>query len=244
MTYGERQGIGHRVGGWGELFGDEGSAYWIAAQGLNAFSRMSDGRLPKGPLHALMKKRLEVSGDLDVVSLSSTRGRATAARSPPLANDGLRGRRSRRRAVCPHLSAAVDELVTLIETTRTLIGFTDCRHRAGVLLGRDVLQRRLPEPVRGRTTELPGHIRPSDSPARPGGGRCALRRQAQRPPLSPAAVATPFRPQPDKGDVTMTMTTAPRTRSWIFYAALLICSGACGAHSRPCRRRSTAIPTR
>ena len=52
MTYGERQGVGHRVGGWGELFGDEGSAYWIAAQGLNAFSRMSDGRLPHGPLHA------------------------------------------------------------------------------------------------------------------------------------------------------------------------------------------------
>src|SRR2546422_237741 len=45
MTYGERQGVGHRVGGWGELFGDEGSAYWVAAHGLNAFSRMSDGRL-------------------------------------------------------------------------------------------------------------------------------------------------------------------------------------------------------
>ena len=52
MTYGERQGVGHRVGGWGELFGDEGSAYWIAAAGLNAFCRMSDGRLPRGPLHA------------------------------------------------------------------------------------------------------------------------------------------------------------------------------------------------
>ena len=50
MTYGERHGTGHRVGGWGELFGDEGSAYWIAAQGLNAFSRMSDGRLARGPL--------------------------------------------------------------------------------------------------------------------------------------------------------------------------------------------------
>ena len=60
MTYGERLGTGHRVGGWGELFGDEGSAYWIAAQGLNAFSRMSDGRLARGPLYELMKRRLEI----------------------------------------------------------------------------------------------------------------------------------------------------------------------------------------
>ncbi len=69
MTYGERQGIGHRVGGWGELFGDEGSAYWVATQGLNAFSRMSDGRLTRGPLYTLIKERLQLSGDLDVVSL-------------------------------------------------------------------------------------------------------------------------------------------------------------------------------
>ncbi|MBW8712174.1 MAG: N-acetylglucosamine kinase, partial [Mycobacterium sp.] len=54
MTYGERHGIGRRVGGWGELFGDEGSAYWVATQGLNAFSRMSDGRLTRGPLYELL----------------------------------------------------------------------------------------------------------------------------------------------------------------------------------------------
>ena len=61
MTYGEREGTGHRVGGWGELFGDEGSAYWVATQGLNAFSRMSDGRLARGPLYELMRERLEIS---------------------------------------------------------------------------------------------------------------------------------------------------------------------------------------
>jgi N-acetylglucosamine kinase-like BadF-type ATPase len=46
IGYGEWAGAGRRAGGWGEVFGDEGSGYWTAIQGLNAFSRMVDGRLP------------------------------------------------------------------------------------------------------------------------------------------------------------------------------------------------------
>ena len=124
MTYGERQGVGHRVGGWGELFGDEGSAYWIATQGLNAFSRMSDGRLPEGPLHGLLKDHLQIAGDLDAVSLvidtwkgnrSSIAALATTVCEAARTGDEMSGR---------ILSAAADELVTLIETTRTLVKFT------------------------------------------------------------------------------------------------------------------------
>jgi hypothetical protein len=44
IAYGEWQGRSARAGGWGELFSDEGSAYWIAREGLALFSRMSDGR--------------------------------------------------------------------------------------------------------------------------------------------------------------------------------------------------------
>jgi N-acetylglucosamine kinase-like BadF-type ATPase len=35
-------------------------------QGLNAYSRMSDGRLPKGPLHALINESLKLRTDLDL----------------------------------------------------------------------------------------------------------------------------------------------------------------------------------
>lgn len=66
IGYGERQGLSARGGGWGEVFSDEGSAYWIAAQGLNAFSRMADGRLPRGPLHDLLTTALELKSDLDL----------------------------------------------------------------------------------------------------------------------------------------------------------------------------------
>lgn len=66
MGYGQRQGTAARAGGWGEAFSDEGSAYWIAAQGLNAYSRMSDGRLPKGALHAVFNEELALEQDLDI----------------------------------------------------------------------------------------------------------------------------------------------------------------------------------
>ena len=64
MAYGEYAGRQARCGGWGELIGDEGSAYWIAREGMNLFSRMSDGRVARGPLHGLVRGRLGLADDL------------------------------------------------------------------------------------------------------------------------------------------------------------------------------------
>jgi len=66
MAYGEHRGRSARAGGWGELIGDEGSAYWIAREGMNLYSRMSDGRAPGGPLHSLVNERLGLGNDLDL----------------------------------------------------------------------------------------------------------------------------------------------------------------------------------
>lgn len=68
MAYGEYAGRQARCGGWGELIGDEGSAYWIAREGMNLFSRMSDGRAARGPLHALVRERLGLAEDLYLCS--------------------------------------------------------------------------------------------------------------------------------------------------------------------------------
>jgi N-acetylglucosamine kinase-like BadF-type ATPase len=81
IGYGERRGKSARAGGWGEVFGDEGSAYWIAVQGLNIFTRMSDGRLPRGPLYAAFRASLDLSIDLDLcakVMNAHGRGRIAA----------------------------------------------------------------------------------------------------------------------------------------------------------------------
>jgi N-acetylglucosamine kinase-like BadF-type ATPase len=66
MAYGEVAGRRARAGGWGELFSDEGSAHWIARAGLGLFSRMSDGRAPRGPLYQLVRDRLALQQDLDL----------------------------------------------------------------------------------------------------------------------------------------------------------------------------------
>jgi N-acetylglucosamine kinase-like BadF-type ATPase len=66
IGYGQRRGVSARAGGWGEHFSDEGSAYWIAMQGLNVYSRMSDGRQAKGPLHRLINEALNLRNDLDL----------------------------------------------------------------------------------------------------------------------------------------------------------------------------------
>ena len=76
-AYGEREGRAARAGGWGELFSDEGSAYWIAVQGLGAFARMSDGRLPSTALHRLFRTHFGLAVDLDLC------GRVMGENAPP-----------------------------------------------------------------------------------------------------------------------------------------------------------------
>ncbi len=66
MAYGEYRGRAARAGGWGELFSDEGSGYWVARAGLQLFSRMSDGRAPRGPLYERLREHFGLAADLDL----------------------------------------------------------------------------------------------------------------------------------------------------------------------------------
>lgn len=69
IAYGEFESRKARSGGWGELFSDEGSAYWMAREALTLFSRMSDGRAPRGPLYQLIRDRFQLKADLDLCAV-------------------------------------------------------------------------------------------------------------------------------------------------------------------------------
>lgn len=83
IVYGEFAGRSARAGGWGELFSDEGSAYWVAREGLNAFSRMSDSRAERGPLYEAIREHFQLRGDHDLC--------AAIYGPPPLTRSGIAG---------------------------------------------------------------------------------------------------------------------------------------------------------
>jgi N-acetylglucosamine kinase-like BadF-type ATPase len=83
IAYGEYAQRRARGGGWGELFSDEGSAYWLAREGLTLFSRMSDGRAPKGPLYESLRQAFRLRTDLDIC--------AAVYGPPPMTRSALAG---------------------------------------------------------------------------------------------------------------------------------------------------------
>lgn len=126
IGYGERKGISARAGGWGNAIGDEGSGYWIASRALSLFSRMSDGRAPKGPLHALLKAELGLERDLDLCSLVGAGGLLTtrnrvAALCPLVARAAAQGDAA---AQAIFIDAA-SELAAIVEAVRIAVGYAD-----------------------------------------------------------------------------------------------------------------------
>ena len=66
-----------RVGGWGPLLGDEGSAYRIGLEGLRAVLRARDGRGPETELAALLTDVAEAGADpREIVSFADRAGKS------------------------------------------------------------------------------------------------------------------------------------------------------------------------
>ncbi|MGM8929906.1 N-acetylglucosamine kinase [Salinicola halophyticus] len=123
MTYGERNGAGARCGGWGEIFGDEGSAYWIGCRGLSAFTRMSDGRLPQGPLYELLKQQFALTSDLDVIDIVLNEWHADRTRIAELALTVIEAAHRQDPQAVTIIEDAVGELALIVEATARLLGF-------------------------------------------------------------------------------------------------------------------------
>ena len=124
IAYGVNDQKRARCSGWGEMFGDEGSAFWIGCKGLGLFSKMSDGRLNKTPLYYIFKEAMALDYDLDMTAIVA---------------NVWNGERSKVASLCklvfeahqqddPHASdliiQAANELAQTIHTLSLQLGFT------------------------------------------------------------------------------------------------------------------------
>ncbi len=122
IAYGEFESRCARAGGWGELFGDEGSAYWIAREALTLFSRMSDGRAPKAALYDLIRERFGLRADLDVCA--AVYGPPPLSRSEIAALAPLAARAARTGDAAAHrlFERAAAELASIVHALRDRLG--------------------------------------------------------------------------------------------------------------------------
>lgn len=118
ITYGEFDGRSARAGGWGELFGDEGSAYWIAREGLTLFSRMSDGRTARGPLYDLVRRHFALQHDLDLCAAVYGTSQALRSEFAQLAKMVGQAAESGDAEARKLFARGADELAAIIDATR------------------------------------------------------------------------------------------------------------------------------
>jgi len=190
IAYGEFAGRSARAGGWGELFSDEGSAYWLAREGLNLFARMSDGRAQQGPLHRLVREHFGLHGDLDLcaavygppaLTRSEVAGLARIVAQAAHAGDA----QSRRL-----FDSAATELAALVDTVRGKLNVTrepvvPVSYSGGMFQFGDLIL----DPLRA-ALEGSGHRYEFTAPRLPPGGGAALyAAKLSGVPLTAGAVA-------------------------------------------------------
>lgn len=72
MAWGrDETGRERRCGGWSELFGDEGSGYWVGRKAIELFSKESDGRIPKTAFYSIFRNSMGICENEDDLSLVS-----------------------------------------------------------------------------------------------------------------------------------------------------------------------------
>lgn len=123
IAFGMRKGQQARCGGWGELFSDEGSAYWIAIKGLNVFSHMSDGRLKKGLLYDIIKQDLGIKQDLDVTGLVLSEWQGERSRIASISTMVSKAAEQGDKTALGIMHDAGNELAKIVSSTHDALGF-------------------------------------------------------------------------------------------------------------------------
>jgi len=147
----DRDGRTTRAGGWGYLFGDEGSGYAIALAGLRAAAQSADGRAPATRILDSLLARLGLEKPLELIPAVyriATDRSQIAAFADVVTGAAEEGDVQARRI----LDAAAGELAAMVAAVARELGFADGAFplalTGGVLLGSERLRSGLEDRMR------------------------------------------------------------------------------------------------
>jgi N-acetylglucosamine kinase-like BadF-type ATPase len=190
IAYGEFAGRTARAGGWGELFSDEGSAYWIAREGLNLFSRMSDGRAAKGPLYDILRAHFELDDDLDLCAAIYGANQSWRSRLAQLARSVAEAAHGGDAAARAIFTAGARELAGIVAATRLRLAITAATPVAVSYSGSMFRQTDLLlEPMKAVLEASGNGYRVVAPRLPPGAGAALYAARSSGAPLGPAALA-------------------------------------------------------
>ncbi|MCS7105100.1 MAG: hypothetical protein NZ954_05985 [Thermofilaceae archaeon] len=138
FAYGRRGGREARAGGWGYLFGDEGSGYWIGREFVRRVLMYYDGRLTGGELSAkLLLEALDATSVVEAVSKLYTRY-TSPRKVAKLAKVACRAAEQGCRLARELFEDAASQLYLMVSSVAERLGFGCGVHvygTGGVILG-------------------------------------------------------------------------------------------------------------
>jgi N-acetylglucosamine kinase-like BadF-type ATPase len=189
MAYGEFNGRSARAGGWGELFSDEGSEFWLAREGLNLFSCMSDGRVARSKLYGIVREYFKLQSDLDLCAAiyGKTQRSSLAALSALILDAAVAGDAQ----ASALFSRAGDELVRMIGAVYRQLAVPEntpvsVSYSGGMFQQSDMLLKLM----RAKLAGAGGHYRLVAPRLPPEAGAALYAAKLSGAPLSASAIAT------------------------------------------------------
>ena len=183
LAYGQdAEGVRARAGGWGPLFGDEGSGYAIALAALQALVRADDGRGPRTELTDRLLDRLQLDAVPALVE-SVLRRRMDRARLASLAETVVATALAGDAVADAILEEACRDLAEMVDAVARRLRLNSeafpLALGGGVLVGEPLVRERLDRELRRRGL-LPKPTALVDDPAL-GALRIAIRRLIPTP---------------------------------------------------------------
>lgn len=167
LAYGRsRDGRTARCGGWGGIFGDEGSGYWIAIEALRACARAADGRGVKTELWPLLQQRLGIDAADQLIAAVYDKPLdrpQIAALAPSVAEAASSGDLVAKEILLQAGSALGEMVATTAHALRFAPGEFTLAITGGVLLGTPLLRDSLQQDL-DRRGSAPAATTPVDDP--------------------------------------------------------------------------------